>query len=546
MYFLNQSALWALLSLIAFLAVYFFKKKAKNVQVSTLMFFTSKGVPAEGGIELSKLQTPWILFLELLIVALLVLSLCAPVVLNKNNRASLVLILDNSYSMLAQPEHGKSALVKAKAYIKKELLSKSYYQISMVLSGLEPVVLGKYEMEPNEAAIYLDHWEAKEHASNLVKAIELAREAFGKGTRLMVLTDSKPIDLEDGYEENLLWLAFGEPLDNLAITGANRYSLGEMDRCFFEFSNFSKQEKRLEVSIKSQVVNGQKEDKLLQSLDVYLPPNGRHRTVLNLADQEAVVCAEIKSSDFGLDNRACLNPTKKAPVKVRLSLANSEQKRLLIYTVNALGIGKVIEDTRKDEDILITDTEYHKLSAWQLILPSSSSHSFVNGIIHRDGEHPLCLGLTNLRGLWAINNDFKPMGKPILTTAEHSLLSVLTEHNEKMQSKKIYLNLNTKASSISSTSFWPILFYNVLAWHQEEKAKEEAARDGESASSSKQGFSKTESSFLRLSSTDLPDKILSEGELRHFVNVGWWFVLAALALICLHAWLTGRRKGFVY
>lgn len=535
MHFLNQSALWALLSLAAFLAVYFFKKKSKNVQVSSLMFFTTKGVPAEGGIEISRLQTPWILLLELLIVTLLVLSLCAPVILNKNTQVSLVLILDNSYSMSAQPPGEKSPLEKAKTYVKKELVSKNYYKVSLILSGIEPVILGKYEMEPSEANLYLDSWEGVEYGANITKALQLGREAFGKATRMVVLTDAMALDSEEVSEENILWLAFGVPMDNMAITGANRYSLEQMDRCFFEFSNFSKKEQKLEGVIKTQTDN-KSEGKILQVLDVNLAPNQRHRVVLNFADQEEVICAEINSSDFNLDNRVCLEPSKRNAVKVRLNLSNPQQKKLMVYTINALGVGKIVEGLG-EEDVLITDKEQFQSASWQLILPSSSHHRFVDGVIHRDTEHPLCMGLTNLRGLWAIDSEFKAQGKPLLSLGDIALLSVLQGGGHGGLGKKVYLNLNTSVSNITSTSFWPILFYNLLAWQQEESAEKISFR---------KGFSKSESSFLNLSSTELPKEVLSQQELRHFVNVSWWFVLAALILICLHAWLTGRRKGFVY
>ncbi len=537
MYFLKGSSFWALFSLLAFLGVYFFKKKSKNVPVSTLMFYTSKSIPAEGGIKVSRLQTPWILFLELLIVTLLVLSLAMPVVLSSKSQVSIILILDNSYSMLAEPPNGHSALHKAKKYIRETIFKKSYYKVSMILAGTESEILGKYDMTVGEANLYLDSWKGDSLSGDIVEAIRLANDAFDENSKLIVFTNKGVLDEEQVVQDNLLWLGFGEPVDNLAITGANRYSFGDMDRCFFEFTNFSREAKDFKGIIKFK-----DSEKPIKTLNVNLPSRGYYREFLNLPVQNREVCAQIISDDFTLDNEVFLPPTKRPKVKIFIDVSSFELENLLKYTIKAVGIGEILTkesintEYQEKVDILITDKSHEvsgAASGWRFISPEYDADSYraIVGVAYKDQEHPLCLGLPSVRGGWPINEAFESKGTPLIMMNAVTLLSVVER-----DPKEIYLNLG-RYSTLSSTNFWPILFYNLLAWYQEETS--------ESTSAAK-GFSREESCFLELNSTHLPSEILAESDMQHFVNVRWWFIIAALILICLHSWLTIRRKGFVY
>jgi len=93
--------LLGLLALPVLAAVYWLRSRSRRAVVSSLAFWTDQRSPRRGGRILHRMQTPLCFFLELLAIALLVTAAAGPAMLEREVVRPLMVVLDDSYSMLA-------------------------------------------------------------------------------------------------------------------------------------------------------------------------------------------------------------------------------------------------------------------------------------------------------------------------------------------------------------------------------------------------------------------------------------------------------------
>ena len=109
MEFLNPTALLGLFALPLLLVPYLTKKRPRRLTFSSLILFTQSGTPTSRGLW-GRVHLPPVFFLQLLLLAFLVLALSEPVFSVRPTRIAIV--LDNSASMQAL-EEGKTRLLLA-------------------------------------------------------------------------------------------------------------------------------------------------------------------------------------------------------------------------------------------------------------------------------------------------------------------------------------------------------------------------------------------------------------------------------------------------
>ena len=115
-FFTNLSAIWGALIFLGLVAVYMYKRRSRNIVVSSLMFFPKSKSTAEGGQKLHKLQTPLIFFLEILIFLLFIFAIVDPMSIHKGQLVPLSIVLDDSLSMTAGDDN--SAKTKCLRYLR--------------------------------------------------------------------------------------------------------------------------------------------------------------------------------------------------------------------------------------------------------------------------------------------------------------------------------------------------------------------------------------------------------------------------------------------
>jgi len=125
------------------LALYLFKKKARRVPVSTLLFFRSLSREHQESAWLRKLKKWLSLLLTLLVVIFAVLALARPAnELGADAPGAVVLVLDRSASMAAKDEKGITRLEAAKRLLKERLQAlPDQVIVSLVAYDAKPHVL---------------------------------------------------------------------------------------------------------------------------------------------------------------------------------------------------------------------------------------------------------------------------------------------------------------------------------------------------------------------------------------------------------------------
>src|SRR5690349_5882037 len=109
MEFLNPTALLGLFALPLLLIPYLTKKRPRRLTFSSLILFTQSGTPTSRG-PWGRIHLPPVFFLQLLLLALLILALSEPVF--SVRPTSIAIVLDNSASMQAL-EDGKTRMAAA-------------------------------------------------------------------------------------------------------------------------------------------------------------------------------------------------------------------------------------------------------------------------------------------------------------------------------------------------------------------------------------------------------------------------------------------------
>ena len=99
-FFSSPFAFFAFAAIPALVAVYLLRNRFRIHNVSSLMLWEDQRKARQGGINLSRIQTPLLFFLELLTVIIMVLA-AAGLMIRSDKESRIFIILDNSFSMLA-------------------------------------------------------------------------------------------------------------------------------------------------------------------------------------------------------------------------------------------------------------------------------------------------------------------------------------------------------------------------------------------------------------------------------------------------------------
>src|SRR5262245_49910249 len=94
-------ALAGLLALPALVLIYWLRKSSRRLPVSSLMLWADLTEVRAGGLRIQRLQTPLLFLLELLALVFLTAAAAGPRLPIAAGQRPLVVVLDDSYSMLA-------------------------------------------------------------------------------------------------------------------------------------------------------------------------------------------------------------------------------------------------------------------------------------------------------------------------------------------------------------------------------------------------------------------------------------------------------------
>ncbi len=455
-------ALIGLTALPALAAIYWLRNRFRRHPVSSLMLWVDQRSPREGGMRVQRLATPLLFFLELLVLAALVIAAAEPRVLASASGSPLMIVLDDSYSMRAEDEAGRSARQRGLALARDALEREGRFEARLILAGPRPQVLGPTLRTPADAEAPLERWQPSAGGAALAEAISFAAELGGERARILLITDqAPPEDLQTG---RVRWRAVGEPRANFAIVNAVRVPAEAGDRVLIEVRNLS--DDPGETTLTLALAGGAEP---LRRETLALAGGETRRIRLNLAPDAGELRAALDDDALDIDNTATLLPTVQRPVRVGLRIGHEPARRAVQRALTATGRAELVA---RDPQLLIVDrdapgtTAMPPGEAWLvqlLVEPDDAVQSYVGPFV-LDRTHPLAEGLSLAGVVWTAGSG-DPAGLPVISAGNTPLL---TDELEPDDRHRLRLRLRPELSTLPETINWPALWWNLLRWRAAE------------------------------------------------------------------------------
>ena len=452
----------SLLAIPGLIAIYLLRTRSRRYPVSSLMLWVDQQQARQGGLRVERLQTPLLFFLELLAIILLALAVAAPIIRTTRGAIPLMVVLDDSFSMLAGTD--ETPKNRAIAALEAELAAQGFnplanrrYAVRYVLAGTEPQVLNEAARTTSEAIAQLEAWRCLSPSADLEAAISLAAELGGPKTLILVLTDEPPSLGADRIQ----WWAFGIPQPNVAFVNATRTTVDSGERCLLEITNLSPHARSTELIVETEDTAAQKAFSPLHRSNLEISPRGTRRIFLNLPPKTPLVRARIGDDALAIDNEVMLLPQRRKPVRVDVRI---QDLRIHSLIENALGsTGRALLTKAVPELVFLDDTTAadDSAEAWYMRVITEPDASAYLGPFVIDLTHPLTEGLSLGGVVWGAGVKEQLMGTPIITAGN---VPLLTDSERFTGAHEIRLRLRPDLSTLQNSPNWPILMWNLLQW----------------------------------------------------------------------------------
>ena len=446
--FSTPFALLGLAGLGILIGIYLLRNRFRQQTVSSLMLWEDHKKPRQGGLRFSRIQTPLLFLLELLAILLLALAAAGPLVRKQRETASYMIILDDSYSMLAGSE--STAQQRAKGAILDRLNSRKIFRVQFILAGSEPRLLARSARSTTQVQRILEDWTCRSQTADLTGAVLLAMDLAGRSARVLVFTDHAPP--ASFNTEWVQWYSLGQPLNNLAFTEA---AMGADNRCVLSVANLSDQptEAQLILEAKEFQTTIHQETVSLDADQVV-----RYFFELENADQKYV--ARLSEDALTVDNEICLIRQRPKVIPLKIQMHDARLDEAVRRAVETSGF-RFLETT--DAQLLLTDTRSALDSRipWRaLFLSDPNARSYIGPFV-MDHGHPLTEGLSLNGVIWAAA-DNSGNTRPAVIAAGN--IPLVTHEVAPDGSETITIQCNPQLSTLFESPNWPILMWNLLNW----------------------------------------------------------------------------------
>lgn len=457
---------WALTALVALpitVVIYLLRNRSKKQVVSALFLWSSPNLSANQGQRIQKVQSGWLLLLELLILTFLTLAAADVHIRWLRLDAPTVLILDDSWSMQTSKNQAVEAIQRWCS--QKRIV----FPVQIIRVGKTAARDGEQCGYPADLTARLDQWSSSGMKSpecddfTLKDAIDRFCSS-GKPVHAVIVTDHpRPGLAQDG---KVTVLSVGTPNSNLAFTSAVRYPsvIDGQDVVIVEIAN---------LSTKDQIVKCQLrvESQPSQTLDSILIPSGESSEIKTSVPSTKTTEIELPKDALEIDNRVVLPPLPRQTVRVRLDVSNPVLAPAVKKAIKLAQDGqRKIELVSSNEDLLVTDNPSpgadSNVNRLQFDVPSQPLDK-IDPIVYKgpyiaDSSSSLMTGTDFSGVLWGIENSDWRMGN-----AESALLSVgdiplIVQRTNSNGVNFVRARLIPELSNLVQSPNFPIFIYNVL------------------------------------------------------------------------------------
>ena len=205
----NPLGLWALSALPVLVAIHFFRRQARRVQVSTLFLIQEPERVTQKGARWTKFEQSLPFWLQCFIVLLAVLWISEPQIVAENQRIRVALVMDTSASMGAYRVEAKQGVTDLldglPCLIPKE--------IGLFASNPEGGALGFAADRRSALSVLVEDWHPNRANHQPVDMLEVARQWVGRDGQVIFVTDRIDVEMAEGVDR----LAVGVPLGNVGF-----------------------------------------------------------------------------------------------------------------------------------------------------------------------------------------------------------------------------------------------------------------------------------------------------------------------------------------
>lgn len=451
---------WALGALIAVpivLGIYFFRTRSRRRDVSSLFLWVDQRQSKQGGRRLQRVPLPLLMLLELLVLILLAVAAARPMIRIESLGRPTTIILDASYSMEAgfEPDTTKQRAIRG---LHRMLDSQIGYPVQFVLAGAKPQLLAGRAKNAAEAREMIQTlWKCPAPTANLDAAVALATNVSLPGTKVLVVTDHAPsADLTEG---NVLWKAFGRPVDNLAVVYASRVEREGKDRLLLETANFSRESRPLRMTLLDPVGR-----RVVFRDERTIEPLGVHRLRMGIPDGVGTLEVRLADDALAIDNRLTLLSPSRRPVRVRIGNLPAGLAPKVRKAVEASGIAVLVDDGPELQFDSSPPDPAAPATLWTVRIVSETDASkvkaFIGPFVLHDSS-PVTTGLALEGVVWGAAEAAGLDGDVLIAAGE---VPLLTELRRRDGSRTLSLQWNDTLSTLTSGPAWPILIWNLIQY----------------------------------------------------------------------------------
>lgn len=348
--------------LLVIVALYLLKLRRTEHTVSSLYLWRQMVQDRQASAPWQRLHFNWLMILQLLFLAILVIALARPFFWRQGiSGQAVILILDSSASMSAsdiEPSRIVAACKRARQIIND---LPDDVRLTIIEAGSETKVHLTSSLDRAQALQVVDALQPGTGSADLGMALELASAVASRNpdTRIVLLSDGRsPLPNRLALRGSLDYIPIGIDNNNQAISLINIESSAAGGwTVFVQVSNYSSQgvERRLDILA---------DDQLMNAYDLKLDAGGQQSVVMsNLPQDVQRIEAKLEGSDaLNLDDRAFSAVRRIEPRRVALV----SKGNLFLKTALSLLPGVVLTEVDLSDDQTIENAD---ITIFDAILP---------------------------------------------------------------------------------------------------------------------------------------------------------------------------------
>jgi hypothetical protein len=342
-------------------------------------------------------------------------------------------------------------------------------RITLVRSGDRPAIVAGPASYLVEAKPALDAWAPAAPHHSMALGLRLARELAGRTGMLMVMSDMAPEPRGEAQFEGGVWVALGDPVENVGITGAQRTSAPENNRGVVSLTLASN---AAAAASRRLTVHAGDTEVLARELSV--PPGVSSMTVPIPAGLSAI---RVALSDDGLrrDNDVMLAEPRARIVGIENLLPEGRGRDAMTRALEAVsavtraasGHLAFVEAATLDQP---SATDVWRVgfgrapAAW---VAAGESKDFIGPFV-LEKRHPLLLGVTLGGVVWA---GAAPIAagavRPIVSTGDQALAGIAAAPTLAGRTA-ILFNIDLDRTNLIRSPDWPILVSNLVEMRRQQ------------------------------------------------------------------------------